>query len=73
MASLVWLLIPLTAGISAVIWASWATRQILDGTAGDAAGVAGYEAFRTAMDRSQDRPGRRMAGIATDGPSRTAD
>ncbi|MDK1476708.1 hypothetical protein QNO07_25445 [Streptomyces sp. 549] len=73
MASLVWLLIPLTAGISAVVWASWAARQIADGSSGDAAGVAGYDAFRTAMERSQDRTGRGLARMATDGPSRAAD
>ncbi|MBW1597100.1 hypothetical protein [Streptomyces sp. JJ38] len=50
MASLVWLLIPLAGVISAAFWASWAARQSPENGSGDAAGVAGYDAFRNAME-----------------------
>ncbi|MEE1927677.1 hypothetical protein V1J52_05645 [Streptomyces sp. TRM 70351] len=52
MASLVWLLIPLGAAVTAGLWAVWAARQTVERGASDAAGVAGYDAFRTAMERS---------------------
>lgn len=53
MASLVWLLIPVMAVCIAGLWSSWATRRRING-GGDAAGVAGYHAFRTAMERSRE-------------------
>ncbi|MBB1256015.1 hypothetical protein H3146_22025, partial [Streptomyces sp. OF3] len=52
MASLIWLLIPLIATCIAGLWSSWAARRQTNG-AGDAAGVAGYDAFRSAMERSR--------------------
>ncbi|WP_340558170.1 hypothetical protein [Streptomyces sp. GSL17-111] len=52
MASLVWLLIPLAGAIYAAFWASWAARQSAEKGSGDAAGVAGYDAFRSVMERS---------------------
>ncbi|WP_431781142.1 hypothetical protein [Streptomyces chumphonensis] len=60
MASLVWLLIPLAGAIYAASWASWAARRSAEKGAGDAAGVAGYDAFRSVMERSAaDRHRRR--------------
>lgn len=82
MASLVWLLIPLTAAVIAAIWASWATRHQKNAGAGDAAGVAGYVAFRNAMERSHTPdssaattsiPSRIPTGMTSDGPSQAAD
>lgn len=58
MASLVWLLIPVMAVCIAGLWSSWATRRRING-GGDAAGVAGYHAFRTAMERSREWEGSR--------------
>jgi hypothetical protein len=49
MAALAWLLIPLVAAVVASLWGSWAGRRV---TTPDAAGVAGYERFRAAMERS---------------------
>lgn len=51
MASLVWLLIPVMAVCISGLWSSWATRRRTNG-GGDAAGVAGYDAFRSAMEKS---------------------
>ncbi|MCK1797357.1 hypothetical protein MTQ01_15265 [Streptomyces sp. XM4193] len=53
MASLVWLLIPVMAVCIAGLWSSWATRRRMNG-GGDAAGVAGYDAFRSAMERPRE-------------------
>lgn len=52
MASLIWLLIPVMAVCIAGLWSSWATRRRANGSR-DAAGVAGYDAFRSAMERSR--------------------
>ncbi|MBB1242802.1 hypothetical protein GL263_04320 [Streptomyces durbertensis] len=52
MASLIWLLIPLIATCIAGLWSCRAARRQTNG-AGDAAGVAGYDAFRSAMERSR--------------------
>ncbi|MFD3682500.1 hypothetical protein [Streptomyces sp. NPDC058613] len=49
MASLAWLLIPLSAAIGAAIWGSWAAR---DRTQGDISELAGYARFREAMGRT---------------------
>ncbi|MDJ1135598.1 hypothetical protein [Streptomyces iconiensis] len=50
MAALAWLLIPVVAAVAAGLWGSWAGRRRT--TTPDAAGVAGYERFRAAMERS---------------------
>ncbi|UGY93524.1 hypothetical protein [Streptomyces gobiensis] len=78
MAALIWLLIPLLAGVIATVWASWAIRQHSKSGSGDVAGVAGYDAFRSVMERSAMEKSRNpgdatMAHISSDGPSRTAD
>ncbi|MBU7596515.1 hypothetical protein JGS22_002380 [Streptomyces sp. P38-E01] len=71
MASLVWLLIPVMAVCIAGLWSSWATRRRMNG-GGDAAGVAGYDAFRSAMERPREM---RAAAPApeTDSPPRAED
>ncbi|WP_428814970.1 hypothetical protein SALCHL_004457 [Streptomyces albus subsp. chlorinus] len=50
MAALAWLLIPVVAAVAASLWGSWAGRRRVKTP--DAAGVAGYERFRAAMERS---------------------
>ncbi|NGO67389.1 hypothetical protein [Streptomyces boncukensis] len=84
MAALTWLLIPVAAALVASVWGGWANRRRT--TTPDAAGVAGYERFRAAMERSR-APGDRSPGVtaeygadrraavscAPDGPARTAD
>jgi len=50
MAALAWLLIPLVAAVAASLWGSWVGRRRI--RTPDAAGVAGYERFRAAMERS---------------------
>ncbi|MBQ0867943.1 hypothetical protein ACH4RA_05590 [Streptomyces smyrnaeus] len=50
MAALAWLLIPLVAAVAASLWGSWVGRRRTKTP--DAAGVAGYERFRAAMERS---------------------
>jgi hypothetical protein len=50
MAALLWLLIPILGAVVAGAWGSWTTRRRRP--APDAAGVAGYERFRAAMERS---------------------
>jgi len=50
MAALYWLLIPVLGAVVAGAWGSWTTRRRKP--APDAAGVAGYERFRAAMERS---------------------
>ncbi|GAA2602040.1 hypothetical protein GCM10009863_14260 [Streptomyces axinellae] len=52
MAALAWLLIPVAAVVVASLWGSWAGRRRT--TTPDAAGVAGYERFRAAMERSNE-------------------
>jgi hypothetical protein len=84
MAALSWLLIPILAAVAAGVWSSWASKR----RAGipDSAGVAGYERFRAAMERSraEDRrdsavpeQGAERAGTdartAPDGTARTAE
>lgn len=51
MAALSWLLIPIMAAIAAGVWGSWASRHRTG--IPDSAGVAGYERFRAAMERSR--------------------
>lgn len=50
MAALLWLLIPVFAGVVASVWGGWAARR--RSVIPDAAGVAGYERFRAAMART---------------------
>ncbi|MBO8186956.1 hypothetical protein [Streptomyces spirodelae] len=50
MAALAWLLIPLVAAVAASLWGSWVGRR--RAKTPDAVGVAGYERFRAAMERS---------------------
>ncbi|UNS98843.1 hypothetical protein MMF93_22020 [Streptomyces tubbatahanensis] len=50
MAALAWLLIPVVAAVAASLWGSWAGRR--RAKTPDAVGVAGYERFRAAMERS---------------------
>ncbi|MFI7244173.1 hypothetical protein [Streptomyces qinglanensis] len=64
MAALAWLLIPLVAAVATSMWGSWAGRRRVKTP--DAAGVAGYERFRVAMERSR-------ADDAPDGPTAPAD
>ncbi|MBA0051485.1 hypothetical protein E0L36_11450 [Streptomyces sp. AJS327] len=81
MAALAWLLIPVTAAAVAALWSLWAGRRRT--TTPDSAGVAGYERFRAAMERSRTdaRPGHDRAGEPAelsgpggpDGPARAAD
>jgi hypothetical protein len=51
MAALLWLLIPVAGGVVASVWGGWAARRRV--VVPDAAGVAGYERFRAAMERSR--------------------
>lgn len=84
MAALSWLLIPIMATIVAGVWGSWASRRRTG--LPDSAGVAGYERFRAAMERSrleEPDPGARPEAPAepvvtpvpqpADHPARTAD
>lgn len=80
MAALSWLLIPLTAVVAAAVWGSWAGRR--RSTTPDSAGVAGYERFRAAMERSNEEPAAQASApigpgaapvTATDGSARAAD
>ena len=81
MAALSWLLIPLTAAVAAAVWGSWAGRRRT--TTPDSVGVAGYERFRAAMERSNEEPAAVQASApiapgahavpAADGPARAAD
>jgi hypothetical protein len=52
MAALAWLLIPVASVVVASLWGSWAGRRRT--TTPDAVGVAGYERFRAAMERSSE-------------------
>lgn len=51
MAALAWLLIPVIAAVASGLWGSWAGRRRT--TTPDAVGVAGYERFRAAMERTR--------------------
>ncbi|AOP49885.1 hypothetical protein [Streptomyces lydicus] len=48
MGALLWLLIPVGAGLVAAAWSSWALRNR---KAGDVAELAGYARFRDAMEK----------------------
>jgi hypothetical protein len=50
MAALLWLLIPVAAGVVASAWGGWAARRRT--VVPDSAGVAGYDRFRAAMART---------------------
>ncbi|MFH0242448.1 hypothetical protein ACGRHY_08420 [Streptomyces sp. HK10] len=82
MAALAWLLIPFVAAVGAAVWSVWASRK--PSGFGDADGVAGYEAFRAAMERPhgngterEDQGGREgsaaMSRTAPDGRAHAAD
>jgi hypothetical protein len=87
MAALSWLLIPILATVVASAWSSWASRRRTG--IPDSAGVAGYERFRAAMERSRGdetvevrspvgvasgaEPIATGAGSTPDGPARTAE
>lgn len=85
MAALSWLLIPILAAVVAGIWSSWASRRRTG--IPDSAGVAGYERFRAAMERSRGEEtaadgtirAEAVEPVATapvptpDGPARTAE
>jgi hypothetical protein len=84
MAALSWLLIPIMAAVAAGVWGSWASRHRTG--IPDSAGVAGYERFRAAMERSRvdetvgefrpEPPAEPVVTAvrpATDRPARTAD
>ncbi|HZG06824.1 MAG TPA: hypothetical protein VE546_25200 [Streptomyces sp.] len=60
MAALAWLLIPFAATVGAAVWAVWVSRK--PSGSGDAEGVAGYEAFRAAMERPHGHGHRREEG-----------
>ncbi|MCI0383967.1 hypothetical protein [Streptomyces sp. CNQ085] len=69
MAALAWLLIPFVAAVGAAVWSVWASRK--PSGFGDADGVAGYEAFRAAMERPHGR-GTEQDGRGGPAVSRTA-
>ncbi|SCK31779.1 hypothetical protein [Streptomyces sp. WMMB 322] len=84
MAALSWLLIPIMGAVAAGVWGSWASRR--RSGIPDSAGVAGYERFRAAMERSRveeagggfrpeppAEPVVTAAGRAADRSARTAD
>lgn len=84
MAALAWLLIPIAAAVVAGVWGSWAARRRTG--IPDSVGVAGYERFRAAMERSRaheraadagdELPAEPVAAAVQptpDGPARTAD
>lgn len=84
MAALSWLLIPILGAVVAGVWGSWASRRRTG--IPDSAGVAGYERFRAAMERSRGDEGPESAGAerpaepvvtavrpTPDGPARTAE
>ncbi|MFI2258084.1 hypothetical protein OHU45_12230 [Streptomyces tubercidicus] len=48
MGALLWLLIPVGAGLVAAVWSSWALRNR---KTGDVAELAGYARFRDAMEK----------------------
>ncbi|MGW5850829.1 hypothetical protein ACWFQ8_23280 [Streptomyces sp. NPDC055254] len=63
MASLVWLMIPLSAAIGAAIWGSWAAR---DRTQGDISELAGYARFREAMGNTDQSRAKAEAHSGSD-------
>ncbi|QPP05017.1 hypothetical protein G4Z16_10100 [Streptomyces bathyalis] len=65
MAALSWLLIPIMAAVAAGVWGSWASRRRTG--IPDSAGVAGYERFRAAMERS--RVDETAGGFRTEAPA----
>lgn len=76
MAALIWLVIPLAAVIGASVWGSWAARRRK--ATPDTVGVAGYEAFRAAMERpatgaaetaAPERPVGRLPAAAAEEPA----
>ena len=69
MAALGWLLIPVAAAVLTGAWSSWMGRRRT--RTPDAAGVAGYERFRAAMERGSVDPAV-DSGTAQDG-ARQAD
>ncbi|RKE21044.1 hypothetical protein [Streptomyces sp. TLI_171] len=50
MAALAWLIIPVVAGLLAMVWAGWAARPPRSMT--DPSSLAEHERFRAAMERS---------------------
>lgn len=74
MAALSWLLIPVAVAVLTGLWASWTTRK--RPVVHDAAGVAGYERFREAMERSRESAPALSGGAASrpsDPSARAAD
>lgn len=77
MAALIWLVIPVAAALGASVWGTWASRRRT--STPDPVGVAGYEAFRAAMERpgvpaaagtaAPERPVGRVPASAPDGPA----
>lgn len=67
MAALSWLLIPVAVAVLTGLWASWSTRKrpVIQ----DADGVAGYERFRAAMERSSRERAPALSGQASQTPS----
>ncbi|MEK2475115.1 MULTISPECIES: hypothetical protein [Streptomyces] len=53
MGALLWLLIPVLAGLVAALWSSWAMRNR---RTGDVAELAGYARFRAAMEKEHATP-----------------
>ncbi|MEU7634762.1 MULTISPECIES: hypothetical protein [unclassified Streptomyces] len=53
MGALLWLLIPVLAGLIAALWSSWAMRNR---RSGDVAELAGYARFRAAMEKEHAAP-----------------
>lgn len=70
MAALLWLLIPLAAAVVASVWGGLAARRRT--VVPDVDGVAGYERFRQAMERSGRVPAAATTPGTTDGPAREA-
>ncbi|MEW2455263.1 hypothetical protein [Streptomyces albus] len=66
MAALAWLLIPVVAAVAVCLWGSWAGRRRVKTP--DAVGVAGYERFRAAMERTSP-PGAMTARHPSGTPS----
>ncbi|MGP3972872.1 hypothetical protein ACTWQF_02355 [Streptomyces sp. 8N114] len=71
MAALAWLLIPLVAAVAASLWGSWVGRR--RARTPDAAGVAGYERFRAAMERSGTDAPTHLGTESSDVPAAHAD
>ncbi|MFG3118142.1 hypothetical protein ACGF4C_27710 [Streptomyces sp. NPDC048197] len=53
MGALLWLLIPVGAGLVAAAWSTWALRNR---KTGDVAELAGYARFRDAMEKQHSVP-----------------